>query len=93
MNEMILGTLNRDILFISIVLAVILVILTYVIGQYMSGLDTKVPNMINPTTEATGSGVNPIAQNIEASSASESKNAERVASAPIKCLGSALCPD
>jgi hypothetical protein len=93
MNQMILGNLNRDILFISIIVVVMLIILTYVIAQNMSSFDMKVPNMIDSTSDASGSGVNPIAQNIETSTVLESENIGGVASVPIKCLGSALCPD
>jgi predicted PurR-regulated permease PerM len=92
MDKMLLGTLNRDILFIIIV-AVMLIILTYVIAQNMSALDMKVPNMLNSTSGASGSAINSIGQNIESSSASESENIGRIASVPNKCLGSALCPD
>jgi hypothetical protein len=92
MDEIVLSTLNRDILFIIIV-AVMLIILTYVIAQNMSDLDTKVPDIINSTSGGSGSGINPIGQNIETSSASERENIGIIASIPNKCLGSALCPD
>jgi hypothetical protein len=91
MNQMILGNLNRDILFISIIEVVMPIILTYVIAQNMSSFDMKVPNMIDSTSDA--SGVSPIAQNIETSTVLESENIGGVASVPTKCLGSALCPD
>jgi hypothetical protein len=92
MDKMLLGTLNRDILFIIIV-AVMLIILTYVIAQNMSALDMKVPNMLNSTSGPSGSAINPIDQNTETSSASERENIGIIASVPNKCLGSALCPD
>ena len=49
MNKVILGTLNRGILFISILIAVMLIV-SYVIAQNTSGPDAKVLNMINLTS-------------------------------------------
>jgi hypothetical protein len=91
MNKMILDTLNRDILFISILMALMLIILSYVITHNMSSLDMKVPQMINSTRGAKATGINPIAQSVD--SALESENIGRIVSVPNKCLGSALCPD
>jgi hypothetical protein len=91
MNKMILDTLNRDILFISILMALMLIILSYVITHNMSSLDMKVPQMINSTRGANATGINPIAQSVD--SALESENIGRIVSVPNKCLGSALCPD
>jgi hypothetical protein len=92
MNKMILDTLKRDILFISILMGLMLIIiLSYVITHNMSSLDMKVPQMINSTRGAKATGINPIAQSVD--SALESENIGRIVSVPNKCLGSALCPD
>lgn len=94
MNKNISGTLNRGILFISMLIAVMLIVLSYVIAQNMSSPDTKVLNMINSTSGGKVTGANPTAQNTQTSSALvESENIGRIESVPNECLGSALCPN
>ena len=94
MNKIILGTRNRGTLFISILIAVVLIVLSYVIAQNMSSSDMKVLNINNSTSDGKVTGTNPTAQNTQTSSAlEESENIGRIPSVPNECLGSALCPD
>jgi hypothetical protein len=93
MNKVILGTLNRGILLISILIAVMLIV-SYVIAQNMSGPDAKVLDMINLISGGKVTGANPTAQNIHTTSAVvETQNIGGIESVPNECLGSALCPD
>jgi hypothetical protein len=94
MNKIIVGTRNRGILFISILIAVVLIVLSYIVAQNMSRLDMKVLNMNNSTRGGKVTGANPTSQNTQTSSAlGESETIGRIPSVPNECLGSALCPD
>jgi hypothetical protein len=85
--------MGRIILFISILVAVMVIILSYVFTQSMLGHDTKILNVFN-STSSERTGANPIGQNTQISSVLPDKdNMERITSMPSKCLGSALCPD
>jgi hypothetical protein len=91
--------LRRDILFIFIPVAVLLIILidgtfNYIIAQNVSSPDTKTLYIINLTSGGNGTDANASVQTTQPSSAlDESENTQSIGNMPTKCLGSALCPD
>jgi flagellar biosynthesis/type III secretory pathway M-ring protein FliF/YscJ len=94
MNKMILGTQNRGAQFISILIAVVLIALSYVIAQNMSSPDMKVLFMNNSASGGKVTGANLTSQNTRTPLAlGEGENIGRIPGVPNECLGSALCPD
>ena len=79
---------------VSILVAVTIIILSYVFTQNMSGQNTKLLKVFNSTSDESWTGTNAMAQNSQISSVlPEKENMGRITSVPNKCLGSALCPD
>ena len=86
--------MGKSILLISILVAVTIIVLSYVFTQSMSGNDTKILKVFNSTSDEKSSSTNAIAQNSQISSVLPEKgNMGRITSVPNECHGSALCPD
>lgn len=91
--------MHRVILFITILAALTLIILSvamhdYMIVQKVSNPDTRILNIINLTGDGNRTGIHAFAHDAKSASAlNESENDGSIVRFPTKCLGSALCPD
>jgi len=84
----------RNILIISIFIAVIVIILSFAVMQNKLVLDGKLQNLINLTNHENLLNTNPTDEHRETSTTLEpNENIGRIAGLQDKCLGSALCPN
>lgn len=84
----------RNILIISIFIAVIVIILSFVVMQNKLVPGGKLQNLINLTNHENLLNTNPTDEHTETSATLEpNENTGRIASLQDKCLGSALCPN
>lgn len=84
----------RNILIISIFIAVIVIILSFVVMQNKLVLDGKLQNLINLTNHENLLNTNPTDEHRETSTTLvPNENIGRIAGLQDKCLGSALCPN
>ncbi|HEY7227566.1 MAG TPA: hypothetical protein VH481_05520 [Nitrososphaeraceae archaeon] len=86
--------MGRNILIVSILVALMVIILSLIVMQNKLVPDAKLPNIINSTNHENLINTNPIHQDTErATTLDPNENIGSIASLPNKCLGSALCPD